>query len=459
MPDNQDMQNEQKEFIIEKIKERPVNRKKLMRRTITTAAMAVIFGLIACFTFLILEPIISNWLYPEEEPNIVLFPEDQEEMNPEEMLSDTMQSLQSLQNAQDEKNDKKEEQVVQPGSVVLEEEQIQKILEKVTLDMDSYRELYSALSGYVSELNRCLVTVTGTSSDVDWLNNVMESSNQSSGVIIANNSKELLILAEYSPIKKSEILSVTFFDGSKEAAYIKKYDETTDLAVFAVDLSGQAKEFLDKVVIAALGSTNIKKNIGTPVVALGSPMGSSGSLGYGIIAAESQVLEADARYKMLQTDIYGSQKAGGFLFNLQGQLIGVITDDRSSTDMKNMVLAYGISDLRKLIEKLSNNMPIAYMGIKGIDVSQEANVELNVPYGAYVTEVAMNSPAMKAGIQRGDVIVYMDDSDIRNFEEYMKVLMKAEAGETVEVIIMRQSQEEYKEMTLSITLGESGKEG
>ena len=56
MPENQDMQNEQKEFIIEKIKERPVNRMKLMRRTITTAAMAVIFGLIACFTFLILEP-------------------------------------------------------------------------------------------------------------------------------------------------------------------------------------------------------------------------------------------------------------------------------------------------------------------------------------------------------------------------------------------------------------------
>ena len=55
----------EKKFMIEKIKERPVNKKKLLRRTLITASMAVIFGLVACFTFLVLEPVISNWLYPE----------------------------------------------------------------------------------------------------------------------------------------------------------------------------------------------------------------------------------------------------------------------------------------------------------------------------------------------------------------------------------------------------------
>ena len=52
----------EKKFMIEKIKERPVNKKKLLRRTLITASMAVIFGLVACFTFLVLEPVISNWL-------------------------------------------------------------------------------------------------------------------------------------------------------------------------------------------------------------------------------------------------------------------------------------------------------------------------------------------------------------------------------------------------------------
>ena len=161
---------------------------------------------------------------------------------------------------------------------------------------------------------------------------------------------------------------------------------------------------------------------------------------------------------MLQTDIYGSQNAGGFLFNLQGQLIGVITNN-SGSDMKNLIVAYGISDLRKLIEKLSNNLAIAYMGITGIDVSEEANSKMNVPFGAYVTEVAMNSPAMMAGIQQGDVVVFMDGSEIQSFSDYIRVLMNATVGETIEVTLMRQSQEEYKEMTLNIELGESGKEG
>ena len=74
--------NKQNEVIIEKMKERPVNKKKLLRRTMLTASMAVIFGLIACLTFLILNPVISKWLYPEEKTQIVEFPEDQEEMSP-----------------------------------------------------------------------------------------------------------------------------------------------------------------------------------------------------------------------------------------------------------------------------------------------------------------------------------------------------------------------------------------
>ena len=81
----------EKNFMIEKIKERPVNKKKLLRRTLITASMAVIFGLVACFTFLVLEPVISNWLYPEEEPQVVVFPEDQDEMSPEQMLTENMQ--------------------------------------------------------------------------------------------------------------------------------------------------------------------------------------------------------------------------------------------------------------------------------------------------------------------------------------------------------------------------------
>lgn len=76
------------EFLQEKIKERPVNKKRLLKRTIITASMAVLFGLLACLSFLLLEPVLNNWLYPEEEPEIVTFPQEQDEMRPEDMLTE-----------------------------------------------------------------------------------------------------------------------------------------------------------------------------------------------------------------------------------------------------------------------------------------------------------------------------------------------------------------------------------
>ena len=64
-------QNQNYEMIKERMKERPINRKKLMRRTMITVSMAVIFGVFACITFLVLEPVISNLLYPEPAPEVV----------------------------------------------------------------------------------------------------------------------------------------------------------------------------------------------------------------------------------------------------------------------------------------------------------------------------------------------------------------------------------------------------
>ena len=119
----------EKNFMIEKIKERPVNKKTLLRRTLITVSMAVSFGLLACFTFLVLEPVISNWWYPEEEPQVVVFPEDQDEMSPEQMLAENMQ--QENQNSQSSSV---------PGEI-MEQEQIRELLSGIILDLDNYKQI------------------------------------------------------------------------------------------------------------------------------------------------------------------------------------------------------------------------------------------------------------------------------------------------------------------------------
>lgn len=429
----------QNEFLIEKIKERPVNRRKLIRRTITTAAMAVVFGLIACVTFLVLEPVINNWLYPEKEPQVVVFPEDQEEISPEDMLVEDPPHMQETE----------------WENMALEEEQIQQILSRVTLDTDNYKQIYGSLSSYARELNQSMVTVTGVTSNTDWFNNVQESRNQASGVIIYNNGREVLVLVEYTPLRKAESLTLTFYNNIQVEASLKVQDTATNLAVIAVDLDDLSEEFVEnRLKIAPLGASNLSNIVGTPVVALGSPMGISNSLGYGMVSATSgQQTQTDAHYKLLQTDIVGSQNAGGILFNLQGQVVGIITNNKSGSDMKNMITAYGISEVKRRIEKMSNGENFAYLGINGVDVTQEANLELGVPYGAYVKGVEMDSPAMLAGIRQGDVVVQMNDKSVDSFSAYVTNLLQCSPGEIVKLIVKRQAQNEYKELTFTIVSG------
>ncbi len=429
----------QNEFLIEKIKERPVNRRKLIRRTITTAAMAVVFGLIACVTFLVLEPVINNWLYPEKEPQVVVFPEDQEEISPEDMLAEDPAHMQETE----------------WENMALEEEQIRQILSRVTLDTDNYKQIYGSLSSYAREMNQSMVTVTGVTSNTDWFNDVQESRKHASGVISYNNGREVLVLVEYTPLRKAESLTLTFYNNIQVEASLKVQDTATNLAVIAVDLDELSEEFVEnQLKIAPLGASNLSNIVGTPVVALGSPMGISNSLGYGMVSATSgQQTQADTHYKLLQTDIVGSQNAGGILFNLQGQVVGIITNNKSGSDMKNMITAYGISEVKRRIEKMSNGENFAYLGINGVDVTQEANQELGVPYGAYVKGVEMDSPAMLAGIRQGDVVVQMNDKSVDSFSAYVTNLLQCSPGEIVKLIVKRQAQNEYKELTFTIVSG------
>lgn len=464
MPDKE--QNQQNEFMIEKIKQRPINRGKLLRRTMITASMAVIFGLIACVTFLVLEPVISNWLRPEEEPetNMVDFPEDSEEMSPEDMLTENLPTGSPSPEPESEPSPEpgEDEPELEPGKdepegVTLTPEQIEEILSGVVLDRDSHKEIYSAMSSYVAELEKYMVTVTAVTSDIDWFSGVRESRNQTSGIILTDNGRELLVLAEAKLLRTAESLTVTFYSGSQVNAQIKQEDSYVGLAILSVPLAELPADIdMETIGYPTLGSSNGSRLVGTPVVALGSPMGNPDSLGYGMITSAGNIFSVpDRNYKILQTDICGSKNASGVLFNLDGQIVGIITDNKAGSDVVNVIYAYGITDLNRIMVKMSNGNKVAYLGISGLDVTDEANRTLGVPLGGFVTKVDMDSPAMRAGIQQGDVIIAVGDRSVAGFQDYTSALMLLEPGQTAELTVMRQSQEEYKEMSFSIEAGEA----
>lgn len=426
------------DFITEKIKQRPINKKKLLRRTLITAAMAVIFALVACLTFLILEPVISNWLYPEE-PALIEFPAETDEMSPEDMIVD----------------DSEMAQAEEPEEIRLQDEQITQVLDSINLSIDDYAAMYSSMAEVARNAGKSLVTVTGSVSSVDWFNDPYESKDQTSGIIIEKLNKEILLLVNYEEVIDAENIMVTFFDGSQEQAQLKKKDTNTKLAVISVESSELDSETLESITAADLSASSDSRGIvGSPVIAIGSPLGNGDSVCYGVITSNSTALNTvDSFYSLITTDIYGSDKASGVLINTKGQILGMIDNSHNGEDMKNLLSGLGITELRGVIERMSNGRDQAYLGTYGTEVSLEINDSLGVPFGAYMTGIEMDSPAMTAGIQNGDIITKIGDQEINVYKDLVNELVELEPENTVSIILMRQGPEEYVEMEFDVILG------
>lgn len=429
----------QAEFMREKIKQKPVNKKKLLRRTVITAVMAVVFGLVACVTFLILEPVISNRLYPEEEPKEIEFPEETvtEEMKPEDMLVNEEEAAEAVE------TELVDEQI---------EEQLQKIISQLEFHLEDYQSLYDEMRALAQDASRAVVTVAGVTSDVDWFNNIYENVASASGVIVANNEKAMLILVSAANLNGADSIEVTFCDQTQVEAELVQKDENTGLAILSVPLSSIGEETLNAIAIAELGSSNGPNLLGTPVIALGSPLGTSGSISYGMVTSTGTVIDLpDAAYKRITTDIYGSRNATGVLINLKGLVIGIIDNVNTSNDMSNLLTAYGVTELKRTIEQMSNNKERAYLGVHGADVPKEAieDTQINTPAGTYIREIEIDSPAMAAGIQSGDVVTRVGNTDITTYNELLEILQSSKPGDVLTVQLTRQGHE----MSVDVTLG------
>ena len=272
-------------------------------------------------------------------------------------------------------------------------------------------------------------------------------------MIVANNGRAMLILVNLNNIKNAEKIVVTFCDQKQADAKLVQKDDSTGFAILSVSLMAIGEETMDVISIATLGSSNTSNMPGTPVMALGSPMGTSGSLCYGMITSSGTVIDqVDSAYKLIFTDMYGSKNATGVLVDLKGMVVGIIDNSYNGSDRGNLISAYGISELKRTITKMSNNQYRAYLGIHGADVPLEAILESGMPRGAYIKEIEMDSPAMTAGIQSGDVIVKINDTEIETYNELLNVLYNALPEDVVTITLMRQGIDSFQEMTVTVTL-------
>ena len=429
-------------FISEKIKQRPINRAKLLRRTAITFFLAIVFGIVACFTFLFLQPVFSDRLYPEAEPEPITLPEEvpDEELTPEEMFADenaiAASEAQSLEATQ--------------------KDQIDEALASYTFSSSDYGKLMSSLKEVATDVGTSMVKVTAVSSDTNWFSESYESSGSASGVIIANNGTFYFIVVPSSAISEAETIKVTFCDGAEATATLSLSDNITSLSVVSVRRASLTEATRQKVTTAQLGSSNSGTLTGTPVIAVGSPIGIQGSISYGILTSEKTPIGlADSNYKLMTTDIYGSSLGSGVITNLNGQVIGIIDMSYNTADLPNHICAIGITELKSLIEDLSNARNRAYLGIHGTTIPLDVQASEEIPAGAYITQTDMNSPAMMAGIQSGDIITAIGGAEVASYEQLISKLAQCQPEDVVTVNISRQAPEQYVELEIEVTLTSS----
>ena len=422
-------------FIKEKIKDKPLNKRRLAAKTVLTCGLAVLFGLVAALVFTVGSHFMENALYAEPTEEVKI---PSEEETPAVSENETVSSEEIS----------KEESEPEPEQV------INNIVEKVEMSVEDYEILYTTLYGVAVEAEKSVVNVTGVSSDVDWFQNTYQNTNQAAGLIVADNGKQLLILVNKSVTDRAQHINVEFSDHTAAEAVLCKYDSNTGLAVIGVNLEDISEETLDHIEMAKLGSSKSTNIVGRPVIAIGSPLGTQDSVAYGLITSVSDKRQmTDTDINLITTDIYGSKSGTGVLINLKGEVLGVITQNYHNSDRENLLSAFSISDLKESIAKLSNGQDRALLGILGTDVTEVAREELGIPKGAYVTEIVMDSPAMETGIQSGDVITKFGTGDITCFDDFKAAMDKSQPGDNTVITVMRFAMGEYTEMNFETTLG------
>ncbi|HWT26919.1 MAG TPA: trypsin-like peptidase domain-containing protein [Mobilitalea sp.] len=290
-----------------------------------------------------------------------------------------------------------------------------------------------------------------------------------SGIIIAKNEKEgeLLIATNNHVVEGANKISVVFIDGTSVEAVVKGTDATADLAVVSVSTKNMKKTTLDAIQVAKLGNSDQVK-VGEMAVAIGNALGYGQSVTVGYISAKDREVDISDGYTskkmiLLQTDAaINPGNSGGALLNVNGEVIGINTVKYASAEVEGMGYAIPISKATPIINELMNREVLkqdeqGFMGITGIDVTEDVAQAYNMPVGVFVDQVVDGGAASKAGILHGDIITALNDVEITSISQLREKVNSLRVGTEVKIKYMRAVNGSYNESTVTVKLGQNPK--
>ena len=289
-----------------------------------------------------------------------------------------------------------------------------------------------------------------------------ESTSVGSGIIIGQTDSELLILTNNHVVEGNEKLTVSFVDNESVEANVKGTDSTKDLAVVAVKISDVKDSTMDEIAVATMGDSS-KLEVGEQVIAIGNALGYGQSVTSGIVSATERTLDGYEGGTLIQTDAaINPGNSGGALLNSNGEVIGINTAKVATDSVEGMGYAIPISDASDTIQNLMNQVTKTkvseaeqgYLGIQGVDVSDESAKMYNMPTGVYISDVVKNGGAQQAGLTKGSVITGLEGTTISDMNSLKEQLQYYRVGDKVKVTVQVPGNNgEYTEKTVEVTLG------
>ncbi len=359
-------------------------RKRILRKI----GVGIFIGLVACFTFSVFKPWVESRI--SGNPDEVTIPRDTKQTAENE----------ADRSGKDGNGQKK----------------------------DNYSKSVKSLSDVAKKGKRSVVSLLVLTGATIGNKEFVSESQSVSGVLIADNGQELLILGPTMEVGETQQIQATFCDGKKYQVTEKKSDANLELTIYAVKESQLEEKTAKSIRLAALGSSyEVKK--GDTTVLLGMLFGQGDAVGYGVLRSSTEKAErADGTYHILGAELAGFTGGSGIMFNRQEEVIGIICDAAGEDAKEELMHAYAISDIKDVMQFLANGESVPYIGIHATDVSENIAEDRRIPRGIYVDKVEADSPAMRAGIQSGDVLTAIGGTDIENFEQYHELLMEEKEG-------------------------------
>ena len=305
-------------------------------------------------------------------------------------------------------------------------------------------EVYAANVNSVVSIN-----VTGTSG-TNWFGQPVQTASAGSGFILTSDG---YIVTNYHVVGDAQTIQVTLYSGDTYDAQYVGGDEDYDIAVIKIEATG--------LQAVTLGDSE-ELNVGDHVLAIGNPLGElTFSMSGGMVSSVNRTINVDGTpFNMIQTDTsINPGNSGGPLLNSYGEVVGIVSAKYSSTGSngetaEGLGFAIPINDVSSMIQDIMTNGYVsnrAYLGatIGSLNASMAQQYRYDITEGAFVYSVEDGGPADQAGLQLGDVITAIDDTEITSLDDLTAARKSYTAGDTCTLTVYRQGET----ITLQLTWG------